>query len=183
MKQTFLRYLPNIITAIRLVAVIPLVWLLLIEDYVAALVVFAIAGVSDGVDGYLARRFHWQSHWGAVMDPLADKLLMFMATLMLLVNGVLPLWLFGLILSRDLLIVGGAALYRYRFGPFDVAPSRLGKISTFFQILLVLSLLLHSATGLMSDIQINYIISLCALVTIASGAQYLYVWIRKAINE
>lgn len=76
MKQTLLRYLPNIITSLRLVAVPPVALLLWFGEYDSALILFALAGVSDGVDGYLARRFNWKSHWGAVMDPLADKLLL-----------------------------------------------------------------------------------------------------------
>ena len=183
MKQTLLRYLPNIITSLRLAAVPPVALLLWFGEYDSALFVFAFAGVSDGVDGYLARRFQWESHWGAVMDPLADKLLMVTTASVLVFKGLLPLWLFVLIMGRDVMLVGGAGLYRWWFGPFDVQPSVLGKISTFIQILLILSLLVHVATGLMSDEQIRFMIWMCAAATILSGAHYLFVWVRKAINE
>lgn len=183
MKQTILRYLPNIITGLRLVAVPPVALLLWFDYYACALVVFAFAGVSDGVDGYLARRFNWKSHWGAVMDPLADKLLLVTTAAVLALQGILPLWLFVLMMFRDVLIVSGAALYRWWFGPFEVQPSLLGKLSTFLQILLILSLLLHKATGLMSDGQIEGMIWLSAMITASSGAHYMFIWIRKAIRE
>lgn len=183
MKQTILRYLPNIITGLRLLAVPPVALLLWFGEYKYALVVFAFAGVSDGVDGYLARRFNWKSHWGAIMDPLADKLLLVTTAAVLAFKGLLPLWLFVLVLGRDVMLVGGAALYRVWFGPFVVQPSVLGKLSTFIQILLVLSLLVHVATGLLSDEQIHLMVLICAVVTIISGAHYLFVWVRKAINE
>ncbi|MGR6873974.1 CDP-alcohol phosphatidyltransferase family protein [Pseudomonas sp. HK3] len=183
MKRTILRYLPNIITGLRLLAVLPVALLLWFGEYECALIVFAFAGVSDGVDGYLARRFDWKSHWGAIMDPLADKLLLVTTAAVLTIKGLLPLWLFVLVMGRDVMLVGGAALYRFWFGPFEVRPSILGKMSTFIQILLVLSLLVHIATGLMSDEQIQFMILMCAAVTLASGAHYLFVWVRKAINE
>jgi len=183
MKQTLLRYLPNIITSLRLVAVPPVALLLWFGEYDSALILFALAGVSDGVDGYLARRFNWKSHWGAVMDPLADKLLLVTTAAVLVFKGLLPFWLFVLIMGRDVMLVGGAALYRWWFGPFDVQPSLLGKLSTFIQVLLILSLLVHVATGLMSDEQIRFMIFTCATVTVLSGAHYLFVWVRKAINE
>jgi len=183
MKQTFLRYLPNIITGMRLVAVGPVAYLLWVQDYKLALILFAIAGVSDGVDGYLARRFNWKSHWGAVMDPMADKLLMVVTASVLMLQNILPLWLFLLIMVRDLIIVLGATAYRLKFGPFKVSPTTLGKLSTFVQILMILSLLLHGATGLMSEYQIQFIINLCAVITVLSGVQYTVIWIRKALNE
>lgn len=183
MKQTFLRYLPNLITSIRVIAVLPIAYFLWIDEFKLALILFAFAGVSDGVDGYLARRYNWKSHWGAVMDPLADKLLMVVTASVLMFKSLLPIWLFVLIMLRDLMIVLGAAYYRYRFGPFQVAPTKLGKASTFIQILMVLSLLLHKATGLMSEQQIIFIIYLCAFVTIISGAQYVCIWVRRASHE
>jgi len=183
MKQTALRYLPNFITLLRILAVGPVAWLLWVEEYTSALLIFALAGVSDGVDGYLARRFNWKSQWGAMMDPLADKLLMVVTATLLMLKDLLPLWLYVLIFVRDIVIVAGAALYRLRFGPFDVQPTTLGKLSTFVQILMVLSLLLHSATGLMSDAQILVIINICGLITVLSGVQYVVIWIRKAARE
>jgi cardiolipin synthase len=183
MKRTILRYLPNIITAFRLAAVPPVALLLWFGEYSSALVLFAIAGVSDGVDGYLARRFNWKSHWGAVMDPLADKLLLVTTAAILTFKDLLPIWLFVLVMGRDIMIVGGAALYRWCFGPFEVRPSVLGKLSTFIQILLVLSLLVHVATGLLTNEQIHFMILMCAFITLLSGVHYLFIWVRKAINE
>jgi len=183
MKQTVLRYLPNIITFLRIVAVGPVAWLLWVENYMYALLVFAVAGVSDGVDGYLARRFNWKSHWGAVMDPMADKLLMVATATVLMFKDILPLWLYILIFLRDSIIVIGAAIYRFKFGPFKVQPTTLGKLSTFVQILMVLSLLLHASTGLLSNGQILVMINLCGLITVLSGIQYVTIWLRKALNE
>ncbi|NVK38558.1 MAG: CDP-alcohol phosphatidyltransferase family protein [Gammaproteobacteria bacterium] len=181
MKQTLLRYLPNIITGMRLLAILPVAFCLWVEEYACAFVLFAFAGVSDGVDGYLARRFNWKSHWGAVMDPLADKLLLVTTAAILVFKSLLPLWLFIIMMGRDLMIVSGAAFYRWRFGPYEVTPSLFGKASTFFQILLVLSLLIHAAFGLMSEFQLDAIVTMTAAITLISGAHYFYIWIRKAM--
>ena len=178
-----LNQIPNIITGMRLLAVPPAIYLMWVGRWDIAFLVFAFAGVSDGVDGYLARRFGWQSKWGATMDPVADKLLLVSTAAMLLYQSLLPLWLFVLMFGRDLMILGGAALYHWKFGPYKIQPTWLGKASTFVQILLLLSMMVHAAFGILSEEQIDKMIFMCGLITVVSGAHYAWIWIRKALNE
>ena len=177
------KFIPNIITILRLLAIPPAILFMWNDQFSVALFIFAIAGVSDGVDGYLARRFHWESPWGAAMDPIADKALLVSTAAMLTYKDLLPGWLFILMLGRDATLLGGSFLYRIKFGPFDVQPSMLGKISTFIQILLLLSLMIHVAYGILTLSQLDVLILLCTLATLVSGLHYLWVWIRKALNE
>ncbi|EAT13484.1 CDP-alcohol phosphatidyltransferase family protein [Bermanella marisrubri] len=177
------RYIPNIITALRLIAVPPAIYFLSIQSYANALWIFAFAGVSDGVDGYLARRFSWQSHWGRIMDPLADKVLVVSTAAMLAWQALVPLWLFVLLLFRDVMLLAGSALYHWFKGPFRVTPTIWGKLSTFFQILLLVAIMAHEAYGLLSDLKVMLLMLLCGLFTLISGAHYFTTWIRKAAND
>lgn len=178
-----LKYIPNIITFIRLLAIPPAIYFLWLSDFNTALIIFAFAGVSDGVDGFLARRYGWETHWGAVMDPIADKTLLVLVGAMLAFKGLLPVWLFVLMMGRDVILLSGSALYRLKFGPFQVQPSLWGKFSTFVQITLLIVLMAHVAYGVLSVWQVDFLIYLCAFATLVSGIQYVWVWAHKARNE
>src|SRR5690349_11831815 len=108
--------LPNAITTSRMVLAVPLAWLVLAREFDEALVVAMIAGASDALDGYLAKRYRWQSWLGGVLDPLADKLMLMAAFTALTIETAIPAWLFGLVVGRDLLIVGGALAYHHLIG-------------------------------------------------------------------
>ena len=101
-----MHHLPNIISFLRILLVAPIVWALLNHRYDLAVVLFVIAGISDGVDGYLAKRFGWESRFGGVLDAIADKLLLVSTFIVLWLLAVFPLWLVALIILRDLFIVG-----------------------------------------------------------------------------
>ncbi|MGD8430706.1 MAG: CDP-alcohol phosphatidyltransferase family protein, partial [Ectothiorhodospiraceae bacterium] len=118
-----LRQLPNLITGLRIVLVPPIVILILRHEYSLALILFIAAGVSDALDGTLARVGRWQTALGGVLDPVADKLLVFGVFLSLVLAGRMPEWLFAAALLRDLVIGAGALAYRLRIGPFAPAPS------------------------------------------------------------
>lgn len=138
-----LRFLPNIITIARILAIFPLVWLMWQKDYKAALIVAFVAGISDGLDGYLAKKFHWQGWLGGVLDPLADKFLMFSCYAVFAFQGVIPVWLFALVVMRDVMIVTGVTYYHFKVGKIEEAtPTWASKINTVLQILLILVLLL-----------------------------------------
>ena len=101
------RDIPNLITLLRMILVLPIIWLLAHGYFVESLYLFALAGMSDGLDGFLAKRMGWQSRLGSILDPLADKMLLVSTTIMLAWVGLIPLWLVGVIVLRDLLIVVG----------------------------------------------------------------------------
>jgi cardiolipin synthase len=178
-----LRQIPNLLTVLRLVLTVPIAWLLLHQQYGLALLWFALAGASDGLDGFLARRFGWISRFGSIVDPLADKLLLVTSYVCLTLVGELPVWLTAVVLLRDLLLVGGALVYRRLIGPFKVRPSLLGKLSTVLQIVLVLALLLELSIQ-PAFIEVHEFLQwLVLLVTIASGADYCRVWVAKFISQ
>ena len=168
--------IPNIITVLRMFAILPICWLLWQDAFVPAIYCLVLAGLSDGLDGFLARRYGWTSRVGAMLDPLADKL--FIVSIMLLfgIKGYLPEWLVLLALGRDLVIVGGAMLYRYITGTLEMRPLFISKLNTAFQILLLLMTLLHVG---FYPLSLEFMSGLQALVTVTtlfSGLAYVYWW-------
>lgn len=173
-------WIPNALTFLRVILIVPFAWFLWHENYWPALIVFMVAAVSDAFDGYLARRFNWRSRLGAIADPLADKALLITAYLMLSLTGVFPVWLFILVLGRDLLIVVGGLAYHYGIGRFDMQPSLLGKLNTLLQILVVLAVIVmlseFPAQGWIRESGI----ALVTASTVASGIHYVVVWSMRA---
>jgi cardiolipin synthase (CMP-forming) len=176
-----LRHLPNLITSLRMLLVVPLCWLISDGHYKGALAIAAIAGLSDAVDGWLAKHFGWQSWLGGVLDPIADKLLLMAAFLWLAIAGDVPGWLAALVIGRDLVIVGGAVAYYGLIGHFDAAPSRLSKLTTLVQIVFVLGELLRLSRLIgVPDAVRTGAIWLTAILTVASGVHYVAVWSARA---
>lgn len=174
------KVIPNLITSFRILLVIPLVWLLAADRYGAVLVLFAVAGLSDAVDGHLARRFGWMSRLGAVLDPLADKLLMVSAYLTLGLIGALPVLLVGLVLVRDLVIVGGALAYHLLIGRVEMEPTLVSKANTALQVLLVLLVLFSRGIQPLPPVLLDGVMLAVAASTVASGVNYVWIWSRKA---
>ncbi|GAA0713533.1 CDP-alcohol phosphatidyltransferase family protein [Dokdonella soli] len=178
-----LRHLPNLITALRIVLVVPLCWLIGAGRYEGALLIAAIAGLSDAVDGFLAKRFGWQSWIGGMLDPVADKLLLTAAFVWLALAGELPIWLAALVVGRDLAIVAGAVAYHALIGRFDAAPSRLSKLTTVVQIVFVLAELLHLSHWIEVPSPLRAVlIAITAGLTLASGLHYVVVWSARALR-
>jgi cardiolipin synthase len=176
-----LRHLPNLITALRMLLVVPLCWLIGTARYDGALVVAAIAGFSDALDGFLAKRCGWQSWLGGILDPIADKLLLMAAFLWLAFAGDVPVWLAAVVIGRDLVIVSGAVAYYCLIGRFDAAPSLLSKLTTLVQIAFVLGELLRlSHFVAATDAVREAAMLVTALLTIASGIHYVVVWGGRA---
>ena len=101
------RDIPNLLCILRMFLAVPIAWMILGGDYLPALVLFFVAGFTDGLDGFLAKRFGWQSELGGLLDPIADKLLMFSAFVCLWVAGAVPVWLLLAVVGRDAVIVAG----------------------------------------------------------------------------
>lgn len=169
-------FLPNVITLVR-IALAPILILLLDGgDYRAALAVFAAAGVSDALDGFLAKRFHWTTRLGGVLDPLADKILLATAYIMLSILNFIPLWLVLAVVFRDLLIVGGYLAWTSLLGPVKMRPSSLSKFNTLAQIVLVFVVLAFAA-NLFDDLRpVTFMTYVVLATTLASGAHYVWVW-------
>jgi|HigsolmetaAR202D_1030399.scaffolds.fasta_scaffold04972_5 Phosphatidylglycerophosphate synthase len=173
-----LRHLPNIISLMRLLLVPPVVFAILAQQYGWGLLLFFVAGLSDGVDGFLAKRYGWQTPLGGFLDPLADKLLMVSSIVALAAQGHVPLWLAAVVLLRDLVIVVGALCYRVLVGPFDAAPTTISKINTLVQILLVLAVMADRVLALGADLSPLFFVAL--VMAMSSGIDYVLQWSRRA---
>ena len=167
------RHIPNAINGLRLAMAPVLLWLLWARHFELALGVAIAAGASDLVDGFLAKRFGWQSRLGSLLDPIADKMMLGLAMLGLWLVAMLPAWLVGLVLVRDLVIVAGALAWWKVGGPFDGKPTLLGKVSTLAQLALVLVCLVELA-GWILPLQVRKeAILTAAMLTFASGIDYV----------
>jgi cardiolipin synthase len=118
-----LRQIPNVITAIRILLVAPIALSLIRHQLPVTIVLFGVAALSDAADGFLAKRFGWQSDLGGVLDPIADKLLLVTVFITLASLDLVPLWLMAVAVARDVIIVTGALLYRVLIGPLSARPS------------------------------------------------------------
>ena len=170
--------LPNIITIFRILLVPLTVWLLIEGRPGLAFIAFLTAGISDGVDGYIARRWNLRTALGAWLDPLADKLLLISIYVTLGVIDHLPVWLVILVVSRDVLIVGGVVLAWLMERPMKMQPLFVSKANTVVQIGFAGLFLLFDAL----DWPLNTLVAAgapaVAVLTIASGALYMRDWMR-----
>jgi cardiolipin synthase len=182
-KPTPWRHLPNALTIVRIVLVAPLIWLIANHEFEAALIVIAVAGATDAVDGFLAKHFGWQSWLGGVLDPLADKLLLIASFVSLGFAGAVPAWLAWLVVGRDVVIAAGATAYHFLIGRIVPQPSVLSKLTTFLQIVCTLEMLLGpSGVVTLPPVVGEGLIWLTAIATVASGLQYVGVWSLKAMR-
>jgi cardiolipin synthase len=172
--------IPNIISGLRLIAVIPVVWLLLEHEFGWTLVLFGVAGMSDGVDGYLAKRYGWQTPLGGMLDPLADKILLVSCFLVLGSMGLIPIWLVLAAVFRDLVIVGGALAYHFRVAEVEAAPTPVSKLNTVLQLVLVILVILDAGVYPLPRPLIELLIWSSFATVVLSGVQYVWVWSRKA---
>ncbi len=174
------RDIPNLICVGRILLVAPIVVLLLRSEFATVLVLFALAGASDGLDGFLARHFDWRSQLGAILDPLADKLLMVCTYATLGYIELLPLWLVLLVLARDVVIISGAFAYHRLCGGIEMEPSRISKANTLFQILLVLLVMVAPLGFALPGWVMGSMIMVVAWTTVLSGANYVWEWSHRA---
>jgi cardiolipin synthase len=170
--------LPNLITIGRILLVPLTIWLLISSEYLAAFGVFLVAGISDGVDGYLARRFNWKSELGSYLDPLADKVLLVSIYIVLAMVNVIPTWLTILVVTRDLLIVSAVVLAWLMEKPVAMQPLLVSKTNTAMQIAFAGTILFMLGFNLEADpLTISGIVGVATL-TIASGGLYMRDWLR-----
>jgi cardiolipin synthase len=176
-----LRHLPNFICLVRIALIWPTVDSLYSGNYWAALVLVAVCAVSDGLDGWLAKRFNWTSHLGKILDPLADKLLLVALFLTGAWINLLPWWLTAVVVARDVMIGFGAVIYRFWFGPLHGRPTLVSKINTGMQLAVALAAILGAATGLPTPEMVTALAVLTLITTVVSGADYLSAFTRRAL--
>lgn len=179
-----LRQLPHLITLTRLAASPALVWLLIQSRFREALALAFFAGLTDWFDGFTARRLRVERGVGVVLDPIADKTMLVSLFVALAYVGLIPKWLLALVIGRDIIIVLGALLLRLYRGIREFLPSVLGKISTFFQIGLVLLVMLRASLQADGLLRLeNIAIILVALFAAASGVDYVARGVRMASRK
>ena len=175
--------LPNTITLLRF-ALIPAIVLQLLQfDYASAFILFMLSALSDFADGVIARRWNLRTRFGAVADPLADKLTMITVTLLLAVQQVLPWWFALAVVVRDALIVGGAIAYHVCIGHVEMAPSRISKLNTSLEFLLLTSVLALSAGHVGDGVWLQALMFVTLVSIGLSGLHYVLVWGHKAVRE
>jgi cardiolipin synthase len=165
--------LPNLITLARLAAVPAAIWLILTERHAAAFWVFVAAGVSDALDGYIAKRFNRSTALGALLDPVADKALLTGVYLTLGIVGHLPAWLVFLVILRDFLIVLGYITLRSSPAATDLGPLYISKINTLVQIALVGFVLARLGLGAEAGWETALLVGAATVTTVWSGLSYL----------
>ena len=170
--------LPNLITLSRILLVPVIVWLLVTGRMQAAFVLFVLAGVSDAIDGFIAKHYDARTELGAYLDPLADKLLLVTVFVALGVRGELPVWLPIAIVSRDLLIVSAVVLSWLLSNPVRIEPLLVSKLTTTAQIVLAAVVLADAGWHLDLGMVRSLLVWLTAALTIVSLAAYMRAWIR-----
>lgn len=171
--------IPNSITLTRMVMVPVLVWLMLIDEMGLAFGLFILLGLSDALDGLIAKQFNLVTTLGRYLDPLADKVLLISIYLTLGFKDALPIWLVILVISRDALILGGT-IFNYVMGnKVTVQPSLISKANTFLQICLAALVLAQLGPGLDARMVIDGLVYLVGVTTFLSGCGYLVVWSRS----
>lgn len=172
--------IPNMISLGRLLAVPVTVWFVIHDSMLAAFWIFAIACVSDAVDGFIAKRFNAETELGGYLDPIADKALLVSVFLTLGVAGYLETWLVILVVFRDALIVCGAYLFQLVYQKLTMQPLVVSKINTAFQFILAAVVLGTKGYGIDGAIYVEVLAYIVAVTTLMSGAAYVMVWSRNA---
>jgi cardiolipin synthase len=175
--------IPNFITLARIMSVPVIFWALLAGQSRIAFVVFLCAGVSDAVDGFLAKRFDWRTELGAYLDPLADKLLIVSIFIALGARNELPLWLVIAVVSRDILIVAAVLLAWLLDQPVRIKPLSISKANTVLQILLAAVVMADGAFDLGLNGARVLLVWLAGALTLLSLAAYLRAWFVHMAGE
>jgi cardiolipin synthase len=176
-----LRHLPNFICLVRIALIWPTIDALLAGNYWGALALVAVCAVSDGLDGWLAKRFNWTSHLGRILDPLADKLLLVALFLAATWINLIPWWLTAAAVGRDVMIGFGALIYRLWFGRLHGRPTLVSKINTGMQLAVALAAILGAASGLPTPEMVTVLAIITLVTTVVSGAGYLTEFTRRAL--
>ena len=177
-----LQLIPNVITSLRLLLAIPICISIYQGNELLALLLFIFAGISDGFDGYLARRFTWESEFGKLLDPLADKCLILSTLLALAYVQLLPIWLVSILLVRDALAIMGSMLYLMLFEGRNSESNRWGKHFTGWTIALFIITLLQESISAYSML-LNLLYEIAVVGVLIFTALSVFTYARKQGKE
>ena len=175
-----LSWLPNAISIMRIFLILPILMLFVNDEFGWALGLFLIAGLSDGVDGYLAKKYHWDTRLGAFLDPAGDKLLVAWSYGTLAFLGHIPVWLAVVVIFRDVVIVAGSFMYHYLVRRLDGEPTRISKLNTALEFVFLVFVMSKAGYGWPDDITIIVLGASVLVTVVISGYDYVWNWIRSA---
>ena len=178
-----LRWLPNAISIMRIILIVPILLLFVNDEFGWALTLFLIAGLSDGVDGYIAKRFHWNTRLGAFLDPAGDKLLVAWSYGTLAYLGHIPVWLAIIVILRDVIIVSGSFMYHYLVRRLEGAPTRISKLNTALEFMFLVAVIARAGYDWPDKITITILGTSILVTVVISGYDYVAGWIRGARAE
>jgi cardiolipin synthase len=176
-------HIPNIISTLRILLVYPVIHLMLTERHAAALALFVIASASDAIDGFLAKRYGWQSRLGTCLDPLADKLLLVCCFVAGAWLGLLPVWMAAIVFLRDAVIITGAVADHLLSRPFDARPILASKLNTLLQMTFIGAVLFDHGVAGLPPLLLDGLLAATLASTLASGGIYVHVWVRNHRRE
>lgn len=174
------RFLPNAICIARILLVAPLVMWIIEGRFAAALLVLVVAGLSDGLDGFLAKRFDWRTRLGGLLDPAADKLLLVSTFAALSYVGLVPIELTVVVIGRDVLIVAGAVCYQFLIAPVQGEPSAISKLNTACQLAMLFFALTNAAYAWPPEVSLVVLGATVVFTSIVSGLTYVLRWSVRA---
>ncbi len=173
------QYIPNMITGTRILCVPCLLWMLFSHQFERSLILVLFMGLSDALDGFLARCYNWKTTLGAYLDPVADKLMLLSAFLAFALLGWIPWWLAAIVIARDVILLVGAVSYHLFTRKLQIEPLAISKINTFAQIVLAVSLIYSQVHAIHPQV-LNALMTLVVCTTIASGMQYIVQGSKRA---
>lgn len=172
--------IPNALCVMRMVLAVPTVIALIAGQFAIALLLVCVAGASDLLDGFLAKRCGWRSRIGGILDPLADKLFLVSLFITLGALGLIPAWLTGVVIGRDVVIVSGAVAYNFLIGPLQPEPSAASKFNTLAQLVFIVVVLLEHWPGLPLRPLVIVAGASVLVTSVISGLDYVIRWSARA---
>jgi cardiolipin synthase len=175
-----LSWLPNAISIMRIALILPILVLFVKGEFGWALGLFAVAGFSDGVDGYLAKTYGWQSRLGGFLDPAGDKLLVAWSFGTLAYLGHIPVWLAVIVILRDVIIVAGSFMYHYLVRRLEGEPTGISKLNTGLEFAYLVFAMSQAGYGWPDPITTTILGAAVLVTVVISGYDYVSNWIRTA---
>jgi len=175
-----LSWIPNAISLMRICLIAPIILLFVYGEYGWALGLFVIASLSDGLDGYIAKKYDWNTRLGAFLDPAGDKLLVAWSFGTLAFLGQVPVWLAVIVILRDVLIVAGSFMYHYLVRRLEGDPTFISKLNTGLEFAFLIAVMSKAGFGWPDDITITVIGAAVLVTVVISGYDYVSNWIRSA---
>ena len=175
-----LSWIPNAISLMRIFLIAPIILLFVNDQFGWALGLFIVAGLSDGIDGYIAKKYNWNTRLGAFLDPAGDKLLVAWSFGTLAFLGHIPVWLAVIVILRDVVIVAGSFMYHYLVRRLEGDPTFISKLNTGLEFTFLIFVIFRAGFGWPDDITITIVGAAVLVTVVISGYDYVSSWIRSA---